>query len=74
MTALEAVQTVQFVTVRAKRFAVIEAEEWEALIEWLETLEDLQIFRQSYAALEQAGGNRQQAGWVRWADVRDEVG
>lgn len=30
---LEAVQTVQFVTVKGKRFAVIEAGEWEALIE-----------------------------------------
>ena len=73
MTALEAVQTVQFVTVKAKRFAVIGAEEWEALIEWLETLEDLQIFKESYDALEQAGGDRQRAGWLRWEDVRDEI-
>ena len=73
MTALEAVQTVQFVTVKEKRFAVIEAAEWEALIEWLETLEDLQIFKESYQALEQVGGDRQQAGWLRWEDVRDEI-
>ncbi|MCL4861515.1 MAG: hypothetical protein KJZ93_19005 [Caldilineaceae bacterium] len=73
MTALEAVQTVQFVTIKEKRFAVIDAEEWEALVEWLETLEDLQIFKEGYAALEQAGGDRQQAGWLRWEDVRDEV-
>jgi hypothetical protein len=33
MTALEALQAVQFVTVKKKRFAVIEIEEWEALIE-----------------------------------------
>jgi hypothetical protein len=70
MTALE---TVQFVTVKEKRFAVIDAEEWEALVEWLETLEDLQIFKESYAALEQAGGDRQQAGWLRWEDVRDDI-
>ncbi len=73
MTALEAVQTVQFITVKEKRFAVIDATEWEALIEWLETLEDLQIFKESYNALEQAGGDRQHAGWLRWEDVRDEV-
>lgn len=73
MTALEAVQTVQFVTIKEKRFAVIDAEEWEALVEWLETLEDLQIFKESYVALEQAGGDRQQAGWFRWEDVRDDV-
>jgi hypothetical protein len=73
MTALEAIQTVQFVTVNEKRFAVIEAAEWEALIEWLEMLEDLQIFKESYAVLEQAGGDRQRAGWLRWEDVRNEV-
>lgn len=73
MTALEAVQAVQFVTVNEKRFAVIDVEEWEALVEWLETVEDLQIFKESYATLEQAGGDRQQAGWLRWEDVRDEV-
>jgi hypothetical protein len=73
MTILEAVQNVQFVTVKEKRFAVIEAEEWETLIEWLETLEDLQIFKESYGALEHASGDRQRAGWLRWEDVRDEV-
>lgn len=73
MTALEAVQTVQFVTVKEKRFAVIEAEQWEALIEWLETLEDLQIFKESYKSLEQAKNSRQEAGWLRWEDVRDEI-
>ena len=73
MTALEALQTVQFVTVNEKRFAVIEAEEWEALIEWVETLEDVQIIKESYNELAQAGGDRQKAGWLRWEDVRDEI-
>jgi hypothetical protein len=73
MSALEAVQTVQFVTVRNKRFAVIDAEEWEALIAWLETLEDLQIFKDAYAELAAAGNNREKAGWLRWEDVRDEI-
>ena len=73
MTVLEAVQSVQFVTVKEKRFAVIEAEEWNALTKWLETLEDLQVFKETYSALELAGGDRQRAGWLRWEDVRDEV-
>lgn len=73
MTALEAVQTVQFVTIKEKRFAVIDAEEWQALVEWLEMLEDLQIFKESYDALAQAGGDRQQTGWLSWQDVRDEI-
>lgn len=42
MAGLDALQSVQFVTVKGKRLAVLDAENWEALVEWLETLEDLQ--------------------------------
>ena len=73
MTALEAIQTVQYIKIKDKRFAVIEAEEWEALIEWLETLEDLQVFKEAYTELEAAGGDRAKAGWLRWDEIRDEV-
>lgn len=73
MTVLETVQSVQFVTVNEKRFAVIDAEEWEALVKWLETLEDTKIVQESYEELAQAGGDRQIAGWLRWEDVRDEI-
>ncbi len=73
MTALEAVQSVQFVTFKQKRFAVIEAEEWESLVAWLERLEDLQVFKESYEELARAGGSRQRAGWQLWEDVRDEI-
>jgi hypothetical protein len=73
MSELEALQSVQFVTIKAKRFAVVDADEWEALIVWLETIEDLQIFKKAYNELESAQGNRQQAGWLRWEDVRDEI-
>ncbi len=38
-----------------------------------EMLEDLYTFQESYKALEQTGGNRQRAGWVRWTDVRDDI-
>lgn len=73
MSELEALQSVQFVTIKAKRFAVVDADEWEALIVWLETIEDLQIFKKAYSELETAQGNREQAGWLRWEDVRDEI-
>ncbi len=73
MTALEAVQAVQYVTIKEKRFALIDADEWEALIDSLENLEDLQISKEAYAELQAAGGNREQAGWRRWQDARDEL-
>ena len=73
MTGLEALQGVQFVTAKGKRFAVLSADDWEALIEWLETVEDLGAARQAIAALKAAGGDRKQAGWSAWKDVAGEL-
>jgi PHD/YefM family antitoxin component YafN of YafNO toxin-antitoxin module len=73
MTGLEALQSVQFVTVKGKRLVVLSAGDWEALIEWLETLEDSQIAREAFAELKAAGGDREQAGWLKWDDVEKEL-
>ena len=73
MTALEAVQSVRYISVRDKRYAFVDVEEWESIIEWIETLEDLQVFRQATAELEAAGNDPEQAGWLRWDDIRDEL-
>lgn len=73
MTGLEALQSVQFVTVNGKRLAVLSAEDWEALIEWLETVEDLALVRDAYTELAAAGGDREQAGWRRWEDFEKEL-
>ncbi len=73
MTGLEALQSVQFVTKKGKRFAVVSADDWEALIEWLETLEDTKIVQQAYADLKAAKGNRRRAGWLKWDEVRDKL-
>ncbi len=43
MTGLEALQSVQFVTVNGKRLVVVVADDWETLIEWLEDVEDLAL-------------------------------
>ena len=73
MIGLEPLQSVQYVTVRGKRLAVLSADDWEALIEWLETIEDLQIAKDAFAALGAAGGDRRRAGWLEWDDVREEL-
>ncbi len=73
MTGLEALQSVQFVTRKGKRFAVLSAEDWQSLIEWLETVEDVQTARQAFADLKAARGNRARAGWLAWEDVADEL-
>jgi hypothetical protein len=59
MTAVEALQSVQYVTVKGKRLAVLTAEDWEALIEWIEILEDVDIARQALAELRFAAGDQQ---------------
>jgi len=73
MQGLEVLRSVQFVTANGKRFAVVDAEDWEALIEWLETLEDLQIARTALAQLKTAGGDRRRAGWLKWDEIENEV-
>jgi PHD/YefM family antitoxin component YafN of YafNO toxin-antitoxin module len=73
MTAIEALQSVQFITSRGNRFAVIGAEDWEALIEWLETLEDLEIVRKAFDDLKAAGGDRKKAGWIEWEKALAEL-
>ena len=73
MSGLEALQSVQFVNSKGKRFAVLSLEDWEALIEWLETLEDIQIARQAFAELKAAGGDRKRAGWLQWDAVAGEI-
>jgi hypothetical protein len=73
MSGLEALQSVQFVTKKGKRLAVLTADDWESLIDWLETLEDAQTVRSAYAQLARAKGNRKRAGWEKWTDVRDTL-
>ncbi len=73
MTGLDVLQSVQFVTAKGKRLAILGAEDWEALVEWLETLEDLQIARQAFVELKAAGGDRKRAGWREWKSVAGEV-
>jgi hypothetical protein len=73
MTGLDVLQSVQFVTAKDKRFAVLRAEDWEALVEWLETLEDAQIARQAFDELKAAGGDRKRAGWLEWDAVAGEI-
>ncbi len=73
MSGLDALQSVQFVTKKGKRLAVLSAEDWEALIEWLETLEDVQIARRASAELKAAKGKRRRAGWLEWDAVKDEL-
>jgi hypothetical protein len=73
MSGLEALQSVQFVTVKDKRLAVIDAGDWEALVDWLEEVEDRQVVQKALEELETAGGDRQRAGWPQWRTVAEEL-
>jgi hypothetical protein len=73
MTGLETLQSVQYVTAKGKRLAVLSIDDWEALIEWLETLEDVQIAEQTYKELEAFDGGRERAGWLKWDEVRETL-
>ena len=56
LTGLQVLESVQYVTARETRFAVVNVDDWEAMIEWLETLEDVQLTRQAFVELEPHGG------------------
>jgi hypothetical protein len=73
MTGSEAIQSVQFVTVKGERFAVLNAEDWLALLDWVESLEDVQVARAAMAELAAAGGDRIKAGWSEWEAVAREL-
>jgi hypothetical protein len=73
MTGLDALQSVQFVSKKGKRLAVLNADDWESLIEWLETLEDANVAKEAFAQLKAAKGNRKRAGWLDWDKVKDEL-
>ncbi|MEG4013865.1 MULTISPECIES: hypothetical protein [unclassified Microcoleus] len=47
-------------------------ETWQALIEWLETLEDLQIAKQAFKELKAAGGNRDRTCWLDCETVKNK--
>ena len=73
MSGLDILQSVQFVTAKGRRLAVLSVEDWEALIEWLETLEDVHVARQALAELKAAGGDRARAGWLEWESVTGTI-
>jgi hypothetical protein len=73
MTGLEALQSVQYVTAKGKRLAVVSIDEWEAMIEWLETLEDVQIARDAFNELKTFDGDRERAGWLKWDEVKERL-
>lgn len=73
MRGLEALESVQYVTVHGTRFVLIEAQDWEALLDWLETLEDVQIAKEAFAQLQAVDGDRARAGWLKWDDLKHEL-
>lgn len=70
---LEALQSVQFVTVNGRRLAILNADDWECLVDWLETIEDISVAKDACQALAAAGNDREQAGWLRWDDVKQDL-
>jgi hypothetical protein len=70
---LEVLHSVQFITAKGKRLAILDIDDWEALVEWLETLEDVQIARQALSELKAAGGDRKRAGWLEWNVAKREL-
>lgn len=71
MTVTEALASVEFIVGRdgKPRAAVLDMAAWEALIDWLEEMEDRGIVR---AALPRLRMGPEKAGLLRWEDVEAE--
>ena len=63
-------QSPQFVTANGRRLVVLEGADWEALVEWIEDLEDREIVKESLEELRASGGDRKKAGWLNWRDLK----
>jgi hypothetical protein len=64
---------VQYVTLDKGRLAVVDLDDWESLIEWLETIEDSQVVKEAYAELKASNGDRERAGWRRCDELKEET-
>jgi len=73
MIGIKALESVQFINLKGRQVAVLSVEDWQALIEWLETFEDIQIAQKAFELLKVNGNNRQSAGWMKWDDVEQEL-
>ena len=73
MTVTEALASVEFIVGRdgKPRAAVFDMAAWEALIDWLENIEDWSIVQ---AALPRLRMGPEKAGLLRWEDVEAEWG
>jgi predicted DNA-binding protein len=73
MTVSEALASVEFIVGRdgKPRAAVLDMAAWEALINWLEDVEDWSIVQ---AALPRLRMGPEKAGLLRWEDVEAEWG
>ena len=65
-------QSVEFLKIKGKQVAILDVANWQPLIEWLETLEDLQITKQALNKLKAARGNRDRAGWLDGEALKDK--
>ncbi len=74
MTVIEALKSAQFVVDnRGHPTAVLlDIQSWEALIEWIEDVTDVEIATQGLTELKAAGGRPQQAGWLDWDRIGEE--
>ena len=73
MTGSEVLQSVQFINVKGIKFAILSADDWEALVEWIETLEDIGIAKQALDELKAAGYDRNKLGWMTWDEVEKDL-
>lgn len=71
----EVLETVRFVVGPSGKptDAVLDIEAWDALVDWLEDVEDARIVREAMRRLEAAAGDPRQAGLIPWSEAEAEL-
>jgi len=73
MAALEAPQSPQSAAVKEKRLAVLSRRGPEALVEWLETIDDAQIARRPLRSLTPPEATESNPGGRKWDDAEGDL-
>lgn len=74
MVITDTMKSVQFLVNPAgqQTGVVLNMDDWERLVDWIENAIDIKIATQALRSLNQAGGRPEHAGWLAWDDIEEE--
>ncbi|MEM7534911.1 MAG: hypothetical protein AAF639_22225 [Chloroflexota bacterium] len=72
MTGLKALQSVQYVMVEQKKFAILDINSWKLFLDWLDTLVDIGSIKSTYKQIADSHTNHTIALWSEKSSSADK--